>query len=132
MTRSLFEIRTTRDRPTRDAREPERGFLVVQSMTRILPAAVGREAVALLAAYDTGEWVPTPEEVVFAEDVAHGRWAGPFLRAALREAPPAITSGRLTGLLDSAAAVLEDSAGDQEHDMVLVLRQLVDALAPPP
>jgi hypothetical protein len=64
--------------------------------------------------------------------VARGHWSGAWLRAALREAEPAVTGGQFGPVLHSAASVLECAGGDQEHGMLLALRQLVDAIAPAP
>jgi hypothetical protein len=95
-------------------------------------AAVNREAAALLAAYETGSWTPTPEVREFAEGVARGHWTSSGLRTALREATPAVKAGSLAALLSSAARVLEVLDIDQADEMAVLLRQLLDAVATAP
>ncbi|WP_406130055.1 hypothetical protein OIE52_01715 [Streptomyces canus] len=53
-------------------------------------AAVRQDAVALLAAYESGRWVPEHAERELAEGLAMGQWTGPFFRASLRNVPPAV------------------------------------------
>jgi hypothetical protein len=104
-----------------------RARLVEQAVTMLaLTEALRRDALVLLQAYQAGTWVPAPQEREFAEDLARGRWEAPYLRAALREVPPAVRSGRLIDVLAPAAEAFDRTGIDQ--DTVLRLRVLVDAL----
>ena len=95
--------------------------------TTALADAIRHDAAALLDAYRTRTWTPAPEEHAFAEALARARWSGASFRAAFREVPAAVRSGRLIDALEPAAAVLDDGAAGE--DTVLQLRVLVDALA---
>ncbi|WP_405717363.1 hypothetical protein OG607_00705 [Streptomyces sp. NBC_01537] len=98
--------------------------------TTALADALRHDAVALLEAYRTRAWVPALEEHDPAEGLARARWSGASFRAALRDAPPAVRSGRLIDVLEPAAVVLDD--GTAAEDTVLQLRVLVDALTSAP
>ncbi|MFF5131087.1 hypothetical protein ACFY41_29705 [Streptomyces syringium] len=82
---------------------------------------------ALLTQYTTRAWEPTPAEHEFAEDLARAQTSAAWLRSGLREAP----AGRLADVLIPAAAVLERESPLPE-DLVLAVRRLLDAVAPPP
>jgi hypothetical protein len=97
--------------------------------TTALARALHRDAAALLAAYRTRTWTPAPEEHELAESLARARWSGACFRAALREARPAVRSGRLIDVLEPAVTVLDDDAA---ADTVLQLRVLIDALTAAP
>lgn len=98
-------------------------------MTTIaLAAAVRQDAATLLAAYEARQWVPEPDERELAEGLAVGQWTGPFFRASLRDAPPAVRSGRLIDVLAPATEVLDHS--DTDQDLVRQLRVLIDAITP--
>ncbi|MEV2235814.1 hypothetical protein AB0H69_45695 [Streptomyces phaeochromogenes] len=103
--------------------------LVGQPVTTIaLADAVLRDAARLLQAYEAGQWVPEPAERELAEGLALGQWSGSFLRAALRDIPPTVQSGRLIDVLAPACEVL-DQADVDEH-LARRLRVLIDALTP--
>ncbi|MER5781251.1 hypothetical protein ABT104_05910 [Streptomyces mobaraensis] len=85
------------------------------------------EVTALLAQYTTRAWEPTPAERAFAENLARAQASPVWLRVGLREAPP----GRLAEVLVPAAVVLERESQPPE-DVVLAVRRLLDAVAPPP
>jgi hypothetical protein len=91
--------------------------------------ALERDARALLAAYDDGSWRPADGELTLAGDSARVNWNGSVFRAALREVPSSVRSGRLIDVLDPAAALLELVDASGSRDALRPLRQLVDALA---
>ncbi|MFJ5548581.1 hypothetical protein [Streptomyces sp. NPDC093225] len=82
-----------------------------------------RDAEALRGAFASGEWVPYPSELAFAEALALAAWSEDAIRAAQRAAP----RGRLALLLDNLALVLRFTPG---HDPAFTpVRRLVDVLA---
>lgn len=93
-----------------------------------LAEALRCDAATLLKAYQSGTWVPTPEEHELAEDLARGHWDPQYFRTALREVPPAVRSGRLVDVLVPAAEVFDQTNAAVDEDVVLQLRALVDAL----
>jgi hypothetical protein len=93
--------------------------------TTALAEALHRDAAALLEAYQAGTWAPASEERELAEGLARSGWSDVLFRAALRDAPPAVRSGRLIDVLEPAITVLKQAAAE---DTVLQLRLLVDAL----
>jgi len=106
------------------------GVVVQPVTTTALADALRHDAAALLEAYRSRTWMPAPEEHDLAEGLARARWSGASFRAALRDVPPAVRSGRLFDVLEPAAVVLDD--GTAAEDTVLQLRVLVDALAAAP
>jgi len=93
---------------------------------------LARDLAALHTAHTAGAWHPTKYETALAADLARAHWTGPLLRAALRRDDIAQGTGALAGVLESAAAVLEDPHHTDRPDTseVLVrLRTLVDHLA---
>jgi hypothetical protein len=93
-----------------------------------LCAAVRQDAVALLAAYEAGRWVPEDAERELAEGLAMRQWTGPSFRASLRDVPLAVRSGRLIDVLAPATEVLDQA--DVDQDVVRQLRILIDAITP--
>jgi len=96
----------------------------------VLAQALRRDAAVLLEAYRAGSWVPDAAERELAEGLARGRWDAHFLRAALREVPAPVRSGRLVDVLAPAADIVDQAVGAE--DAVLQLRVLVDALTAAP
>ncbi|WP_051950297.1 hypothetical protein [Actinacidiphila yeochonensis] len=94
--------------------------------TSALSEALCRDAAVLLESYRSGAWVPDPAERELAEGLARSRWDAHVLRAALREVPPTVRSGRLVDVLAPAADIVDQEPG--VGDVVLQLRVLVDAL----
>lgn len=91
--------------------------------------AVERDARVLLAQYDDGSWCPADGEFALAGDLARAHWSGSAFRAALRELPPSVRSGRLIDVLNPAAKILELVDASGARDALRALRQLADALA---
>ncbi|MEU1824191.1 hypothetical protein ABZ502_17410 [Streptomyces abikoensis] len=87
-----------------------------------------REAAQLLADLNAATWQATADERALAEGLAFAGLSASSLRAALRQAPP----GRLAAALEPVTTAMESTVQAVDEDELLVLRQLLDALALPP
>lgn len=101
-------------------------------MTDIDTELLARDVAALHAAHAAGTWHPLPAETAASDSLARGQWTGPLFRTVLRDTDPALASGSLAGVLESAAALLEDPVAANRPEAInamVRLRQLADVLA---